>query len=879
MKNFTLTFFILLQALFSFAQRDPSKEILVFFKEGVEQSEKLLNGKLEKAASLKKDGLKVALKKAGIEEGMLEIAMPHFLKADTLRTLTDGTTVQQLDMTKLFRIKVPEGKSKKELLEKLRTLPEVLYAEENGTISPFLIPSDVWYTEQWALNNPINPGADIHAQGAWDIFTGNPDNIIAVIDGGTDVNHPDLNDKIAGADAGFGWGGHGIHVSGIAAAESNNAQGVSGVDWQAKILARRIDNLSDDADTYQAIVDAVNFSPYVRVLNHSWGLTSGIDNQGRPIPGRYSTTIAQAFAIAYKANRVSVAAMGNHQQTYPGVVNFPAGFNNVIAVGATDNADVIANFSVQGNNIDVSAPGVGILSTLTNNDYINMDGTSMASPHVSGIASLLKGFNTALANDDIENIINLSADDVNFNAFPGYDQQMGHGRVNAAQALGLLQAPNSVNQFTASGGTVAGTTSNYTAVFYATSGLAPGTYVVKRYEVTRAVTFPYSFCNIVGAWGRGVGTAGYSVANPNYGEGFCEVVPGTLTNTSATLRTYVYEVFNTLGQSMGYYPTTPSNVTFAYTVLGQANNYSISGPDNFCSNGTYSIPNLPAGATVSWSVTPSGMVSISTSNNVATVTALNNGQITLTATVNSACGNIVLPALSINVIGTIAAKPVEDLYHKEYHCDTWNECFNGGRIFHQAQAAAQTYTYTVGSPWYFLDANGQPVNAITLNASETPPLISLPSGNTRTFGTYTVKANNCFGSSQELILPFVREADCWCDGTYPSPYADGVINTTCVTPPCGGGMDRIEGTSLVIYPNPASEELTVVNKDEEKERENNNASSFSVQLFNGKGQVLKETASRERSAVLDVSNISEGTYYLHIRLGRELIRKQVIIKH
>ncbi|WP_276359910.1 S8 family serine peptidase [Daejeonella sp. H1SJ63] len=555
MKNYTLTFLILLQALFSFAQRDPSKEILVFFKEGVEQSEKLLNGQLEKTASLKKDSLKIALQKAGIEEAMLEIAMPRFKKADTLRTLTDGTIIRQLDMTKLFRIKVPEGKSKKELIEKLRTIPEVLYAEENGTISPLLIPSDVRYTDQWALNNPFNPGADIHAQGAWDIFTGNPDNIIAVIDGGTDVNHPDLNDKIAGADAGFGWGGHGIHVSGIAAAESNNTQGVSGVDWQARILARRIDNLSDDADTYQAIVDAVNFSSNVRVLNHSWG-TLNPDQT----PGRYSTTIAQAFAIAYKANRVSVAAMGNHQQTYPGVVNYPAGFNNVIAVGATDNADVIANFSVHGNNIDVSAPGVGILSTLTNNGYINMDGTSMAAPHVSGIASLLKGFNAALANDDIENIIKISADDVNAATLPGFDNAIGHGRVNAAQALGLLQSPNTINHFTATGSTVASTTDSYTSVFYAIPGLAPGTYVVKRYEVTRAVTFPYSFCNIAGAWGRGVGTTGYSVANPNYGEGFCEVVPGTLTNTSATLRTYVYEVFNVLGQSMGYYPATPSNV-------------------------------------------------------------------------------------------------------------------------------------------------------------------------------------------------------------------------------------------------------------------------------------------------------------------------------
>lgn len=841
MKNFTLTFLILLQALFSFAQRDPSKEILVFFKEGVEQSEKLLNGKLEKTASLKNDKLKVALQKAGIEEAMLEIAMPRFKKADTLRTLTDGTTIQQLDMTKLFRIKVPEGKSKKELIEKLRAMPEVLYAEENGTISPLLIPSDVQYADQWALNNPFNPGADIHAEAAWDIFTGNPANIIAVVDGGTDVNHPDLNDKIAGADAGFGWGGHGIHVSGIAAAESNNTQGISGVDWQARILARRIDNLSDDADTYQAIVDAVNFSPNVKVLNHSWGLTSGIDNLGRPIPGRYSTTIAQAFAIAYKANRVSVAAMGNHQQTYPGVVNYPAGFNNVIAVGATDNADVIANFSVQGNNIDVSAPGVGILSTLTNNGYINMDGTSMASPHVSGIASLLKGFNLALANDDIENIIEISADRVGNDPYTnGFNNVMGHGRVNAAQALGLLQAPNSVNQFTASGGTVAGTTSNYTAVFYATPGLAPGTYVVKRYEVTRAVTFPYSFCNIVGAWGRGVGTAGYSVANPNYGEGFCEVVPGTLTNTSATLRTYVYEVFNTLGQSMGYYPATPSNVTFAYTVLGQANNYAISGPDNFCTSTTYQVNNLPAGTTVTWSTTGSIAISGSNTANPVTVTS-NSGTGTLTAIVSNACGSV---TLSKSVTAGFVIQAIQHEAGTNTICaGSINNYFSIAEV-----AGATNYNWTVYPvpASYNIDGNG--TRNITFGTNN-PGTYALRLAVTTACGT---------ANANELSLTVLNSND----------------------PECGFFR------SFVIYPNPAGDELRVINTDDRMQSSLADGSgietgSYHLKLYDNKGKVLAAVRSsgKNKETKIDTREIPNGNYFLHIIQGKNMIKKQVIIQH
>ncbi len=95
-----------------------------------------------------------------------------------------------------------------------------------------------------------------------------------------------------------------------------------------------------------------------------------------------------------------------------------------------------------------------------------------------------------------------------------------------------------------------------------------GTLIVKRYEVRKTITFPQPFCHIEGVWGRGVGTTGWSQANPNYGVGFTEVVPGTLTATGVTLRTYVYERFNTLGQNLGYAPATPQNVVFAYTVLG-----------------------------------------------------------------------------------------------------------------------------------------------------------------------------------------------------------------------------------------------------------------------------------------------------------------------
>lgn len=594
----TITIFVfamLLQTFNTYAQRNPHREILVFFKEGVNQENNIIKDHSLKTANITSITLKTALSKKGIEQSMLRVALPEFKPKDTIQVLKNGRVITRLNMSKLYRLKVPPGKSREALIKELNKLPEVLYAEPNGTVSPLLIPGDTRFNDQWGLQNTINPGADIHAVDAWDIYTGDPNNIIAIIDGGTDANHNDLNNKISGGDTGWGWNGHGIHVSGIAAAESDNAQGISGVDWNAQIHSQRIDNVPDDIDTYEAIIDAVDFSDNVQVLNHSWGLTDEYGN-----PGRYSTTVREAFAYAYKANRVSVVAMGNHQQSNPGADGYPAGFDNVIAVGATDIQDNIAGFSAQGNHIDVAAPGVNILSTDIGNTYQTRSGTSMATPHVSGIASLLKGFEPNLDNDDIENIIRLSADD---RGAAGFDNVFGAGRVNAEQALQLLQPPFTLNQWSTSGGTVNSSTGNYTTLFLGAQGLTPGNYIVKRHEVRKQITFPETFCTIEGAWGRGVFTNGWSQANPNYGEGFCDIVPGTLTNTGATLRTYVYEVKTILGQELGWYPTTPGNVSFAYSVLGIPEfTGDISGPSVICESAVYTIDNLPAGASVVWSL-------------------------------------------------------------------------------------------------------------------------------------------------------------------------------------------------------------------------------------------------------------------------------------
>jgi len=182
-----------------FAQRDPSKEILVFFNEGVQRETRNENGVSTMRSIVKSDDLRANLSRIGINEQMLEVANPTFQEADTLTILSDGTRLTQVNMTKLFRILVPEGRSRVELIDELNRLSEVLYAEANGTAVPLITPNDPRFWQQWALQS-------INAEDAWDIYTGNSNSIIGIIDGGVDIGHEDLINKINGGSTTWGMG-------------------------------------------------------------------------------------------------------------------------------------------------------------------------------------------------------------------------------------------------------------------------------------------------------------------------------------------------------------------------------------------------------------------------------------------------------------------------------------------------------------------------------------------------------------------------------------------------------------------------------------------------------------------------------------------------
>ncbi len=312
-------------------------------------------------------------------------------------------------------------------INELRRDTAVAYAEPNYRRSvSATTPNDPDYaSSQWNLRTT-------RADAAWDITRGSTSGIIAVIDTGVSVSHPDLAGKIV---AGYDFidndsdptdlNGHGTHVAGIAAAITNNGVGVAGMDWNARLMPVRVLDAAGngyDSDIASGIVWAADHG--AKVINMSLGGASS-----------YPQTMQSAIDYAYGKGVMIVAAAGNT----PGELTYPAACNHVVAVAATDSADNRASFSNYGSFVDVAAPGVNIISTFwtagNGNTYGQGSGTSMASPLVAGLAALLTELYPTWTPDQVTSRIEATADDL---GTTGRDDFYGYGRVNAAAALTLV---------------------------------------------------------------------------------------------------------------------------------------------------------------------------------------------------------------------------------------------------------------------------------------------------------------------------------------------------------------------------------------------------------------------------------------------------------
>ncbi|MQY61042.1 S8 family serine peptidase [bacterium] len=363
--------------------------------------------------------------------------------------------LKRIPRINVYKIQVQNNITVEETLFALMSNPDVEYAEPNYITYATVTPNDSLFDYQYALYNsgqdigpPGSPQgierADIKTTSTWEETKGNEDIVIAILDTGVDLDHPDLNDKIYSSGYDFinddsdatDDNAHGTHVAGIAAAETHNNEGIAGVAWNCKILPVKILNDLGEG-SYSEIIDGI-----------IWAADNGADVMNFSLGGDFpSTSLENALKYAYDMDIVIVAAAGNEG----GAVIYPAAYDDYcLAVAATDYNDERVDFSNSGGlwesnygpEIDVAAPGALIISTvptwLWGPDYIPYawgDGTSQASPHVAGLAALIKSVKPNLSAAQIMNVIRYSADDVNFVNNLGIDNYIGYGRINSAKAL------------------------------------------------------------------------------------------------------------------------------------------------------------------------------------------------------------------------------------------------------------------------------------------------------------------------------------------------------------------------------------------------------------------------------------------------------------
>jgi subtilisin family serine protease len=247
---------------------------------------------------------------------------------------------------------------------------------------------------------------------------------VAVVDTGVDYNHEDLYGRVI---KGYDFvnsdsdpmddQGHGTHCAGIIGATLNNGVGIAGL-AQVSIMAVKVLDYQGSG-YYSWIANGIKYA-----------VDNGADVISMSLGGPSdSTTMKDACDYAWSKGVLVVAAAGND---YGGPVSYPAKYDSVMAVSAIDSSNLLASYSNVGPEIEVCAPGSSVLSCYPGDQYKSMSGTSMACPHVAGVAGLVFSENQYLSNNDVRNILCDTATDLGSS---GFDTSYGYGKVNAQAAV------------------------------------------------------------------------------------------------------------------------------------------------------------------------------------------------------------------------------------------------------------------------------------------------------------------------------------------------------------------------------------------------------------------------------------------------------------
>lgn len=369
------------------------------------------------------------------------------------------------ELKQIMLLKFYDTQNKQQLIYNLKQLPTVTFAEQVPLYHLFCTPNDPLFGQQWSMQNTF-------ANNALSLLLGNncdfnntncaSEVVIAVIDDAVLLNHQDIepniwtnpNETIDGIDNDLngyiddvnGWDAysndnnptppdplactHGTHVAGIVAAATNNNKGIASLGFKAKIMAIKTSNCSNAIEAgFEGIEYAI--ASNANIISMSWGGSN------------FSETYQELFDLAYSKGITCIAAAGNDNTEQP---MYPASYNHIISVGASNNNNQKASFSNYGSNIDIMAPGEDIISSIaeTPSSYQTMSGTSMACPFVSSTAALMLCFNPNLKPNDIEDCIKNNATNINPQN-PNYLNKIGAGLINVQGIAQCLQAPPVAN--------------------------------------------------------------------------------------------------------------------------------------------------------------------------------------------------------------------------------------------------------------------------------------------------------------------------------------------------------------------------------------------------------------------------------------------------
>ena len=362
------------------------------------------------------------------------------------------------------------GISTEEALARFRGSPDVEYAEPNYYIYAQVIPNDPDFTQLWGLLNTGQgggyPGADIKATQAWDLFTGDPNFPVGVIDTGIDYTHPDLAANIwtnPGEKAGNGKdddgngyvddvhgydfvnhdgdpmddGVHGTHVAGTIGAVGDNGVGITGVNWHCKMIAIKFMDATGVGTEADAIA-AIGYSIVVgcKLTNNSWGNMSG------------GQAMLDAINAAGTAGQLMVFAAGNNGWNIDAVPFYPPSYvtPNMITVTSTDGRDLRPTLTNYGAvTVNLGAPGLNIYSCKPGGLYQFLTGTSMAAPHVAGTAALAWAHSPFLTSAQIRHLILWATDPIpSMNGVTSTGGRLNAFKVLQTVVVGVGESPGVV---------------------------------------------------------------------------------------------------------------------------------------------------------------------------------------------------------------------------------------------------------------------------------------------------------------------------------------------------------------------------------------------------------------------------------------------------